>query len=103
MEPTEEQLREWCLTAKWSSDIARWAYQAGADAELDACVEWLKPYARALADNLREARRPKSPSLKQQALRDLQGLYECACILGDGVQLAYPDTVKQALEALPDE
>ena len=50
------------------------AYQAGADQELEACVEWLGD-APVVYDNnsylhpgsyLRDARRPKPPSLKER-------------------------------------
>ena len=44
------------------------AYRAGADQELEACVEWLQdPDLNVDTDKLRAARRPKPPSLKQQA------------------------------------
>jgi hypothetical protein len=45
------------------------AFQAGADQELEAClgeVSFLN--SQALADRVRAARRPKPPSLKEQAL-----------------------------------
>ena len=54
---------------------SRWliqrAAQLGADQELDACCEWLKAKEwihPEFSDELRAARRPKPPSLKQQAL-----------------------------------
>jgi hypothetical protein len=45
------------------------AYQAGADQELEACCEWLA-YEGHEHEHLalRAARRPKPPSLKEQAL-----------------------------------
>jgi hypothetical protein len=48
---------------------ARW----GADQELEACCEHLKPLMspRATIDYLRAARRPKALSLKEQALKEL--------------------------------
>ena len=63
---------------------ARW----GADQELEACCEWLttkamtKPWetvprpvlVTALVLELRAARRPKPPSLKEQVLKSLEGL-----------------------------
>lgn len=56
--------------------IARAAYRMGADAELEACCEWLligglrgSACARRLgAQDLRAFRRPKPPSLREQAL-----------------------------------
>ena len=48
------------------------AYQAGADAELEACCEWLDDYLLApKGEQLRAARRPKPKSLKEQALQVL--------------------------------
>ncbi len=47
------------------------AFQAGADQELEACLEWLKVrhwVEPEFADELRAARRPKPQSLKEQAL-----------------------------------
>jgi hypothetical protein len=44
-------------------------FQAGADQELEACVEWLQdPDLNVDTYKLRTARRPKPPSLKEQAL-----------------------------------
>jgi hypothetical protein len=63
---------------------AKGEYQRGADAELEACCEWLErdPYGLltqasrgAIAGILRStARRPKPPSLKEQALADLYNI-----------------------------
>ena len=71
------------------------AFSAGADQELAACcaeVSWFT------ADILRAARRPKPPSLKEQALRELGDIYNDEKIDGH----AY-NTIRQALEALPNE
>ena len=60
-----------CTTTKLQ-DIATQAAQWGADRELEACCEWFtsKFGAEVKADiaDLRAARRPKPPSLKEQAL-----------------------------------
>ena len=58
-----------------------------ADQELEACCEWLREarnhgfgcVGRILADNLRAARRPKPPSLAEQATAQL----DIAVIRGD--------------------
>jgi hypothetical protein len=63
------------LIAKWASSMcgyyeaARW----GADQELEACVEWLRNenWTTSLLNMIRAARRPKPPSLKEQALQAL--------------------------------
>lgn len=46
---------------------AQWA----ADQELEACCEWLEQKGFAFVDEIRAARRPKPPSLKEQALKEL--------------------------------
>ena len=50
------------------------AYRAGADAELEACCKWLPKLPPWSADDLRRHRRPKPPSLKEQALEVVTGL-----------------------------
>ena len=47
------------------------AYAAGADQELEACCRWLPKLPPWSADDLRRHRRPKPPSLKEQALAKL--------------------------------
>jgi hypothetical protein len=79
------------------------AYRAGADMELEACCEWLANrygedcHAMAL---LRSARRPKPPSLKEQALAELNRLI--ALIPTEGA-LAMAEPIRAALEALPND
>jgi hypothetical protein len=55
------------------------AYKAGADQELEACCEWLREFHQSKrpggTENLRRSRRPKPPSLKEQALAVLD---DCA-------------------------
>jgi hypothetical protein len=75
------------------------AYQAGADAELDACCEWLvaEPwfkYEHEAVEDLRAARRPKPKSLKEQALIALDDA---------GLDAAHENILRRALEALPDD
>jgi hypothetical protein len=78
-----------------TTEAARW----GADQELEACCAWLaqstsEPYINAL----RIARRPKPPSLKEQALEALEALPTPAGqVTAD--RLA---TIRRALEALDD-
>jgi hypothetical protein len=56
-------------------DLAAQVAQWGADQELEACCEWLAKPEVALTgkgpNDLRAARRPKAPSLKEQALKAL--------------------------------
>jgi hypothetical protein len=76
--------------------IARAAYRLGADAELDACCEWLdgtvvvSPSCQ--ATRLRAARR-RPPSLREQALAILD---DC------NLDAAHENTLRRALEALPE-
>ena len=77
----------------------------GADQELEACCEWLVRDWTDIetADKLRAARRPKPPSLKEQALAALQ---EAAYMADDsppqGICSDQIDTIRRALEALPE-
>ena len=83
--------------------LATQAAQWGADQELEACCEWLeRNYNYPRADHpLRTTRRPKPPSLKEQALKALKVLPT-----PDGqVTLDITDlnTIRRALEALPND
>jgi hypothetical protein len=72
-------------------------FLAGADQELEACVEWLFKYQYdGEVPLLRAARRPKPPSLKEQALAILDDANRGD--LGDD-EMA---TIRRALEALPE-
>jgi hypothetical protein len=96
--------------AQWGADqqlkldaeqIAQ-AYQAGADQELEACIEWLDHYVPRYAEwsaNFRAARRPKSPSLKEQALEQLGCIQTDLNKFGMGIST---HTIRLALEALPE-
>ncbi len=78
------------------------AAQRGADQELEACCEWVKSKQTYWAhDELRATRRPKPPSLKEQALAQLDLLTQRAYARNfAGFQA---DTIRLALEALPDD
>ena len=72
-----------------ATQAARW----GADKELEACCEWVDYHcSKDLALDLRDARRPKPPSLKQQALEAVDALEGFKGI----------DTIRRALEQLDD-
>lgn len=79
--------------------IAQRAYAKGADVELEACCEWLDSTIAVVSPScqakLRAARRPKPPSLKQQALIILD---DCSARL----DAAHENTLRRALEALPE-
>ena len=84
---------------EWMQHVSEEAAQWGADQELEACCEWLavawKSYA---AVELRADRRPKPPSLKERALDELHISFDRG-YLKEGAA----DTIRRALEALPDD
>jgi hypothetical protein len=86
---------------EYEQDIATRAAQWGADTELEACCEWLRKELYALAaDGICAARRPKPPSLKEQALLQLDVLNADLAMHGLGTDLSQ---IRRALEALPDD
>ena len=105
--PPRELVREWygsedcpdganALANYLCTQAAQW----GADMELEACCEWLDtglmtPY---VSIRLRSARRPKPPTLKEQALAVLVALE----IDEPGYEGTY-NTIRRALEALPND
>ena len=86
------------MTIDRLQDIATQSAQWGADQELEACCEWMvRNYNYPEAGNpLRAARRPKPPSLKEQALEVVTGLekrWDLQCDLA---------LLRRALEQLND-
>jgi hypothetical protein len=80
--------------------IAAQAAQWSADQELEACCEWLNGGSKIDYDTarlLRAARRPKPPSLKEQALLAIDTAVADYRIAAD-----VADVVRRALEQLPD-
>jgi hypothetical protein len=92
--------------AQWGWDQREPEIQAAADQELEACLAeintWgaITAYGGALADDLRAARRPKPPSLKEQALEDLESLIADLANHGMGFKAT---NIRRALEALSDD
>jgi hypothetical protein len=85
------------------------AYQAGADTELEATLAEVSLLAyRAFADRVRAARRPKPPSLKEQALEDLDQIdghavdQLSAYLIHDDLKRRVSN-IRRALEGLPDD
>ena len=70
-----------------------------ADQELEACCTAIDEVPGGWADSrhLRHVRRPKSPSLKEQALKALTAIEGDFNTVGDRA-----DTIRRALEALDD-
>ncbi len=89
--------------AKLATRAAQW----GADQELEACCADIRTvYGRTIADWLRSLRRPKPPSLKQQALDALGGMPIEPCLINGvdanaSVRAKY-NIIRQALEQLDD-
>jgi hypothetical protein len=110
--PPPELVQQWADKLAWSTDQAVFTHAAqwGADQELEACCEWLeRNYNYPRADHpLRTARRPKPPSLKEQALTALGEMSIEPCFI-NGVDAktyaavrAKHNTIRRALEALDD-
>jgi len=97
----EQWRNEWIYKVPHGVDeldfLAQRGAQWGADQELEACCEWFasKGYTAGPA-SLRAARRPKPPSLKEQALEALAHIFN-----NSSTQLG-ADTIRRALEQLPD-
>ena len=93
-----ERAGQWCADQRGEVNEAK--LQKARDEELEACCKWLRHeygYGEELALKLRTARRPKPPSLKEQALKAL------AHILNNSATQLGADTIRRALEALPDD
>ena len=91
---TEGRHQDYCtVTEHIATRAALW----GSDQELDACCEWLmlNGYGTAIS-RLRAARRPKPPSLKEQALDLLDKAEDPSWDINDF------SIVRRALEALPE-
>ena len=89
---------------KATSHVATQAARWGADQELEACCNYFEDRLRdGIAKDLRATRRPKPPSLKEQALAALQ---EAAYMADDsppqGICSDQIDTIRRALEQLDD-
>ena len=80
---------------------ARW----GADQELEACIQYFHEYDPSWGEDseliagLRKHRRPKPPSLREQALLQLDTLNADLGMHGMGCDLSQ---IRRALESLPD-
>lgn len=90
------------LTDKWKSlplseeEIFVIAARWGGDQELEACcADIYEVFGKRRADWLRSARRPKPPSLKEQALHILD--------THGNLTRAEADTIRRALETIPDD
>jgi len=99
-ELVRDWIADWSLGDSWAQvcqNVALVAARWGADQELEACCEWTAIVGGAEA--LRAARRPKPPSLKEQALTQLDSLHADLKTHGLGTNT---DTIRRALEQLND-
>ena len=103
--PPPELVQQWddqgtaMFRPEYQMHLATRAAQWGADQELEACCEWLRTESKTAlwqTEALRVARRPKPPSLKEQALEAQQRLTTGAWRAEDW------QLISRALEALPD-
>jgi hypothetical protein len=109
--PPPELFTEWLSEALLQHDaksgtiaamVADKAAQWGADHQLEALLVWLRVKGfNNLASDLLFARRPKPPSLKEQALASLAELESPGRCDEPGYESLY-NTIRRALEALND-
>lgn len=122
---TQGRCQDYCSTNDYvAACSAQWGYdqrgkvneaelQEARDEELDACCEWLGTQwlgarTEGFPDELRAARRPKPPSLKKQALEDLDQIdghavdQLSAYLIHDDLKRRVSN-IRRALEGLPDD
>jgi hypothetical protein len=104
--PPPELVQKWARTfyetttapGDWAIATATQAARWGADQELEACCEWLQdPDLNVDTYKLRAARRPKPPSLKEQALIHFESFAATFETSGGD-----SDLIRRALEQLDD-
>ena len=97
--PPPELLDQWSMDfyelGEWRA-IAIHAAQWGADQELEACLRYAGDNGLSIT-RMRATRRPKPPSLKEQALEALAAIEGDFNTVGDRAA-----TIRRALEALDD-
>ena len=100
-----ELVEEWASMLEYSTDkiVFSLAAQWGADQELEACCEALRVRGAAsvMIKYLRTSRRPKPPSLKEQALTAMLHLQKAAETSMDTIEAVH--IICRALEALPND
>ena len=104
--PPLELVNQWCdedpggfeMFDRLATKAARW----GADQELEACCKWTDVNGWDDAcDELRAARRPKPPTLKEQALTALSHLLSGSAQTLDTTEAEF--YIRRALETLPND
>ena len=109
--PPPELIKQWVSESNHNdplfAQVAVMAARWGSDTELEACCEWFQEFYKTESwvkhdlKHFRAARRPKPPSLKEQAL----GALACIAIGADSTKEFFQDieTIRRALEALPND
>jgi hypothetical protein len=105
--PPPELIEQWMQAHSTKYDLARHAAQWGADTELEACCGALDELNDGFwSEKLRSGRRPKPPSLKEQAIAALSEMSIEPCLINDvdvnAAVCAKYNTIRRALEALDD-
>jgi len=109
--PPPELVEQWCEQLFGCPDkpeiaayeLVRLGAQWGADQELEACCEWLSVPCPSYGRELRNARRPKPPSLKEQALQALNDAVKMADDTPpEGICSDQANIIRRALEQLDD-
>jgi hypothetical protein len=107
--PPSELVQKWVEEANEYAEQEEYAFanlaaQWGADQELEACCEWfVRDWTDVeTADELRAARRPNPPSLKELALQALNDAVKMADDAPpEGICSNQADIIRRALEQLP--
>lgn len=112
--PPPELLHQWA-TEYWGNPgesigegekyIATQAARWGSDQELEACCEWVEReigHGREWGAQLRAARRPKPPSLREQALQELERVVTLLMPVTGPNKVERFAIIRRALEQLDD-
>jgi hypothetical protein len=92
----EDWYRSKVKHTEFESYIVAKAAQWGADQELEACLSYAGDHGLSTSQ-MRAARRPKPPSLKEQALDELHISFDRGYLKKEAAE-----TIRRALEALPE-
>ena len=115
--PYEDVFGNWAYEQHIANRASQWGYdqrgevneaklQQARDQELEACIAWFDkhiPGYELVADKLRAARRPKPPSLREEALAKTTALLDDP---GRALLIEVREILelnRRALEALPDD
>jgi hypothetical protein len=96
--PPPVLIEQWMKIYPGKYDLAAKAARWGADQELKACCVLMDEWGLD-GEDLVECRRPKPPTLKEQALYALDEAESSGCLHLNGLG----DTIRRALEELPND